>query len=412
MKKAKISIICRASVEAPTTTRHSTHVLKELALAANVDKLGEADLGDNGTELAGGSRDTVGGGTVTGREGLAGNDEGCGCGESVLWTLEYQLLLTVRAKVLEEVGHAVEEDEGLLSRRGRLHLVVGEAHADENGSEKTEAHELDGTTSPRVDQGNGEVVTGEETAERENNVTDSSVVKGLVHVDLGRLVGVLVGAKADGGKDLGRVETETVESNVKGEPGVGSTKENLAVLPLGEVADEVGPGGLGEFGALVVANGVNNVGTGGEVRVDVLRGLLDVALNVHSVTGSLGDSETEVEGNASGDTADTDKSTPALVNGLEVVNGLRKNALLETSNGNNGDDSAGKVTPALSGEDGSHHTATVAAGSELGGDDGRKGVVTTDSHSHDKAPHDNDAVDRDTGGMTSNDLTNGADWNV
>jgi hypothetical protein len=42
------------------------------------------DLGDDGTELAGSSRDSVGGGTVASREDLSGDDEGGGVGSEVL----------------------------------------------------------------------------------------------------------------------------------------------------------------------------------------------------------------------------------------------------------------------------------------------------------------------------------------
>lgn len=48
------------------------------------------------------------GGAVSGRESLSRNNKGRGVG----------------SKVLEEVGHAVEEDEGLLARSGRKKLVV------------------------------------------------------------------------------------------------------------------------------------------------------------------------------------------------------------------------------------------------------------------------------------------------
>ena len=41
-----------------------------------------------------------------------------------------------------------------------------------------------------------------------------------------------------------------------------------------------------------------------------------------------------------------------------------------------------KVTEALGGEGGSHHTATNPSGSKLGGDDGRKRVVATDAEAH------------------------------
>ena len=85
-------------------------MLDELVRAANVDELAEADLRDDGAELAARGRDTVRGGAVAGRERLARDDEG----------------RRVGPEVLEEVREAVEEDECLLARAGRGKLVVSE----------------------------------------------------------------------------------------------------------------------------------------------------------------------------------------------------------------------------------------------------------------------------------------------
>ena len=72
-------------------------MLDESVGSTNVLEASETDLGNDSSELTGGSRNAMGGGTVTSGEGLSRNDEGGGVG----------------AKVLEEVGQAVEEDEGL-----------------------------------------------------------------------------------------------------------------------------------------------------------------------------------------------------------------------------------------------------------------------------------------------------------
>jgi hypothetical protein len=66
----------------------------------------------------------VRGRSVSGREAFSGDDEGG----------------SVRTKVLEEVGQAVEEDEGLLSGRGREEDVVGESH-DAAGDKKREGED-------------------------------------------------------------------------------------------------------------------------------------------------------------------------------------------------------------------------------------------------------------------------------
>jgi hypothetical protein len=59
----------------------------------NVFEVGKANLGNDGAELADGSRNTVGSRTVTRREGLSGYHE-----RRYVW-----------AKVLEKVGETVQE---------------------------------------------------------------------------------------------------------------------------------------------------------------------------------------------------------------------------------------------------------------------------------------------------------------
>src|SRR5882757_3122843 len=122
------------------TKRRNLHVLDEFVGTANVSEAGESDLSDNSAELAGSSRDTVSGGTVTGREDFSRNDEGSGVG----------------AKVLEEVGQAVEEDESLLCAGGSGELVISEAHDDKRAGEHTETEKLNGFASPRVDEKEGD----------------------------------------------------------------------------------------------------------------------------------------------------------------------------------------------------------------------------------------------------------------
>lgn len=58
--------------------------------STNIPKASEADLRDDRTELARGSRDTMGGRTITSGEGFTGHHKGGGVG----------------AEVLEEVGQA------------------------------------------------------------------------------------------------------------------------------------------------------------------------------------------------------------------------------------------------------------------------------------------------------------------
>lgn len=176
-------------------------------LAANILKTGEPDLRDDGTELARGGGDTVARAAVAGGEDFAGDDESGGVG----------------TEVLEEVGEAVQEDEGALGvgEDG----VVPEAHDDEDDGEHDEAHELDRLAAPGVDEEEGDPVTGDETSDgdaerreegldevaiRENgmrdvhDVTDGSVEQVVVDLLVG--VGGLGSAETDGSEDDRRVQ--------------------------------------------------------------------------------------------------------------------------------------------------------------------------------------------------------------
>lgn len=117
-----------------------------LVSASNILKLGEADLGDDGTELPGRRGDSVRGGSVASGEYFSRNDEGRGVG----------------AEILEEVGQAVEEDEGAV--RVTEDSVVTEAHDDEDDGEEDETHELDGLAAPDVNEEEGNPVARNETS--------------------------------------------------------------------------------------------------------------------------------------------------------------------------------------------------------------------------------------------------------
>lgn len=83
--------------------------------AANILQAGKAYLGDNGSELATGGRNTVGCTSVTRREHFTRYNK---CGG--VW-----------AEVLEEVGQAVEENKGAGSSGGGGEFVVTEAYRTE-----------------------------------------------------------------------------------------------------------------------------------------------------------------------------------------------------------------------------------------------------------------------------------------
>ena len=290
----------------------NSHVIDEMVGTTDVTKTGETDLGNDSPELTRRGGDTVCGRTVTSGEDLTGNYEGGDVG----------------AKVLEEVGQTVEEDESFFAAIRGDELVVCEAHDDESGSEYGEAHKLDRLASPRVDEKEGDPISGDETGDREDQVTDADVVQ--VPIDLEGSADVRWGSETDSGQDDGGVETETVESNLNGgstgksekwrenayvesEPRPGSAQQNLSVLPLTEVPAEIGPACLGYFDLCgdkaVAGTGLDTL----EARIDILDSLVHVTLDIEGETRGLGDSETEVKGDNTGDASETDEETPTVV---------------------------------------------------------------------------------------------------
>ena len=140
-------------------------MLDERVRSADVAHLREADLCNDGTELAGRRRDTMRRTSVASREDFTRYNECCG----------------VRAEVLEEVGETVEEHEGLGGAACGCELVVSEAHDNEEDREEDEAHELDRLAAPSVDEQEGNVVPWDETRDRKDEVSNADVVQILVN---------------------------------------------------------------------------------------------------------------------------------------------------------------------------------------------------------------------------------------
>lgn len=154
-------------------------------LGTLVHQRAEDTLGNDGTDLAGGGRDTVGGGTVAGGEALAGHDEGGSVG----------------AEVEEELGNNVETQQTVV---GLEQGVVGKADDDEENGEDGETHQLDGLAANGVDGSNGHPVTGNSTSTDQDQVTNSVTTQGLVDVG--------TASPADSTENDRVVETKTVES--------------------------------------------------------------------------------------------------------------------------------------------------------------------------------------------------------
>jgi hypothetical protein len=120
-------------------------------------------------------------------------------------------------------------------------------------------------------------------------------------------------------------------TNIESEPGVRATEQNFAVLPSGEVSSEIGKGSPGRFCALDNSIWVDYESSGGQDVLDIFRGLLNVALDIHSETGGFGDGKTEVKGDAAGNAAKTDENTPHVIDMVEGVDVVVQDGVLESS---------------------------------------------------------------------------------
>lgn len=116
-----------------------------------------------------------------------------------------------------QVGQAVEEEEGLGSSDGRGDLVVSESHNDEDDGEHRETEQLNGLSAHEVDGRDGRPESRDESTDGEDEVTDTGVVEGLPRLELGGRAGRGGSSVTGSVQDDGRVETETVESDVEPE---------------------------------------------------------------------------------------------------------------------------------------------------------------------------------------------------
>ena len=99
---------------------------------------------------------------------------------------------------------------------------------------------------------------------------------------------------------------------VKSEPRVSAAEKDLEVFRLGEVVPKVFESCLGRFHTLNDGIVVSLRVADGEDVVDVRHGLLDVTLDVHSVTRGLWDCEAEVKSDARGHATETWKQVDAF----------------------------------------------------------------------------------------------------
>lgn len=377
----------------------------------------ERSLSDDGADLAGGGGDTVAGGAVAGWEAFTRDDEG-GC---------------VGSEVEEELGDNVAGQKTFFSN-----LVVSETHDAENDCQDDEAHQLNWLASDGVGESDSDPVARNCSSADQDHVSNSDVVQVLVS---GLATGI-----ANGSQNSSVVETDTVECDIEEKPRTGSSEQDLAVLPLADVSEEVGPGCLGDLKlGSSVTHGADasdfiwyTLGGASEVSLDIRTTLDDVPGDIEGVARSLGNGQTEVEGDGARNCTHSNDDTPHLVDGLEAdaiarsddsggvlaVGGQER--LLEPNGDNQSDETGSKLTETLHGKDGSHHSASPLGGSEFRGNDGRQWIVcgalawlfeipshsckrtTTDTDSHEHTPEDDGTSNRESSGVRSESLCDSA----
>ena len=75
----------------------------------------------------------------------------------------------------------------------------------------------------------------------------------------------------------------------------------------------------------------------GNDRIGVVDAPLNIGFDVDSISGSLGNGQSEVESDEGGNTTNTDDGSPCLVDASEVVEGFTDDLVLEGSDGDDGD---------------------------------------------------------------------------
>jgi hypothetical protein len=179
---------------------------------------------------------------------------------------------------------------------------------------------------------------------------------------------------------------------VKHEPRTRGTEKNLAILPLTIVPEEVFETSLGDnqvLGLLETLSASELVGftlvLADHVSLDIVMRLLNITGHIECVSGSFWDGETVVESNACGNSAESDENSPHFVSGQSAGSGTccdsrgHGERLLESSDHDEGDDSAEQLTETLHGKHGSHHCASPFRSGELRSNDGRQRIVTTNT---------------------------------
>lgn len=107
-------------------------------------------------------------------------------------------------------------------------------------------------------------------------------------------------------------------THIQCKPGIGGPEKYFEVLKLAKVGAEVGPACPGSIEALDTSVRVNlNIFLFQNV-LDICGSLLNVTLNIHSEARSFGDSQSEVQGNDTRNSAKTYEQAPHEIRGYEI----------------------------------------------------------------------------------------------
>lgn len=124
-----------------------------------------------------------------------------------------------------------------LTRR-RRERARGKSLTDDG--EHREAHKLNLLASDGVDEGERRPVARDQATSGDDHVADAGVVQLLPDFEASGRAGGRRASEADRVEDDGRVESETVEGDVEGEPGPGAADQDLEVLPLRPASKDEG----------------------------------------------------------------------------------------------------------------------------------------------------------------------------
>jgi len=102
------------------------------------------------------------------------------------------------------------------------------------------------------------------------------------------------------------------------EPRVCSTKQHFAVLPLGKICHKVSTACFRCLDALDDGIGIDNKFPGAQHIVNILRGLPDVAFDIHGKARCFRNCQAEVQCDYAGNTTQTNEQAPHVVDVVEL----------------------------------------------------------------------------------------------